>query len=87
VRRPVRCLWRIRAAPVLPEENMAEHKFAVGQAVQFSPDRRDGGSARGRYTIVRLLPEEGSTPQYRIKSKTDGHERVVREHQLERRTA
>jgi hypothetical protein len=65
---------------------MVEHKFTVGQAVQFSPDRRDGSAARGRYTVVRLLPEDG-TPQYRIKSKTDGHERVVREHQLERRTA
>ena len=66
---------------------MAGHRFTVGQAVHFSPDRRDDGSARGRYTIVRLLPEEGNTPQYRIKSKTDGHERVVRETQLERRTA
>ena len=66
---------------------MAGHRFTVGQAVHFSPDRRDDGSARGRYTIVRLLPEEGSTPQYRIKSKTDGHEREVRETQLERRTA
>ncbi len=66
---------------------MVEHKFSVGQAVQFSPDRRDGGSARGRYTIVRLLPEEGNTPQYRIKNSTDGHERVVLESQLERRAA
>ena len=65
---------------------MAMHKFGVGQAVQFSPDRRDDRSARGSYTVVRLLPEEGSTPQYRIKSKTDGHERVVREDQLERRS-
>jgi hypothetical protein len=66
---------------------MAAHKFAVGQAVQFSPDRRIDVSARGRYTIVRLLPEEGNTPQYRIKNKTDGHERVVLESQLERRAA
>lgn len=64
---------------------MAGHKFAIGQAVQFSPDRRIDGSARGRYTIVRLLPEEGNTPQYRIQSKADGHERVVLENQLERR--
>jgi hypothetical protein len=64
---------------------MAEHRYAVGQAVQFSPDRRDIRTARGRYTVVRLLPEEGSNPQYRIKSTTDGHERVVRENQLERR--
>ena len=66
---------------------MAGHKFTVGTAVHFSPDRRDDGSARGRYTIVRLLPEEGNTPQYRIKNKTDGHERVVLESQLERRAA
>jgi hypothetical protein len=65
---------------------LAAHRFAVGQAVQFSPDRREDGSARGRYTVVRLLPEEGNTPQYRIKSTADGHERVVRETQLERRT-
>jgi hypothetical protein len=59
------------------------HKYAVGQAVLFAPDRRNDSSAGGRYTIVRLLPEEGSTPQYRIKSKTTGTERVVRETQLE----
>ena len=66
---------------------MVVHKFAAGQSVRFSPHRYEDNSARGLYTIVRLLPEEGSTPQYRIKSKTDGHERVVRETQLERRTA
>ena len=70
-----------------PEHMMAAHKFNIGQAVQFSPDRRNDGSARGRYTVVRLLPEEGNVPQYRIKSKADGHERVVLEIQLERRTA
>ena len=63
---------------------MAIHKYTIGQAVLFSPDRRYDSSARGRYTIVRLLPEEGSTPQYRIKSKTTSTERVVLETQLER---
>jgi hypothetical protein len=63
---------------------MVIHKYTIGQAVLFSPDRAHDISARGRYTIVRLLPEEGSTPQYRIKSNTSGTERVVRETQLER---
>jgi hypothetical protein len=63
---------------------MAGHKYAIGQIVQFSPDRRDAGSPRGRYTIVRPLPDDGYPPQYRIRSKTDGHERVARENQLER---
>jgi hypothetical protein len=63
---------------------MATHKFAAGQNVQFSPHRYEDHSARGSYTIVRLLPEEANTPQYRIKAKTDGRERVVREDQLTR---
>jgi hypothetical protein len=37
---------------------------------------------RGTYTIVRLLPAEHNDQQYRIKSTTDGHERVVKESQL-----
>lgn len=60
------------------------HKYIQGQSVRFSPHRYEDSSARGTYTIVRLLPEEGNTPQYRIKAKTDGRERVVREDQLER---
>jgi hypothetical protein len=63
---------------------MAAHKFAAGQNVTFSPQRPGDSSARGIYTIVRLLPEHGNTPQYRIKAKIDGHERVVLEDQLAR---
>jgi len=59
-----------------------QHKYATGQNVRFSPSRFEDGSARGLYTVVRPLPEDGSTPQYRIKAKTDGRERVVREDQL-----
>ena len=65
-----------------PEVNMSEHKFRVGQAVEFFPDPGIDRSSRGRYTIVRLLPLEGNTPQYRIKSALDGQERMVRESQL-----
>ena len=63
---------------------MTAHKYATGQNVRFSPHRLEDSSARGMYTIVRLLPEEGATPQYRIKAKIDGRERVVREDQLAR---
>jgi len=35
-------------------------------------------------TRLRQLPEAGNAFQYRIKSETDGHERVVREDQIER---
>jgi len=63
---------------------MATHKYAPGQTVRFSPSRGEDGSARGIYTIVVRLPEADNVPQYRIKARTDGRERVVREDQLER---
>ncbi len=63
---------------------MSHHKFAVGQNVQFSPDWPVNNSSAGQYTIVRLCPNAGSTPQYRIKSKRDGHERMVPETTLDR---
>lgn len=63
---------------------MAMHKYAPGQSVRFSPGRGEDGSARGIYTIVMKLPEAGNVFQYRIKAKTDGRERIVREDQLDR---
>jgi len=63
---------------------MGIHKFTVGQAVLLSPDRLLGRTKGERFTVVRLLPEAENALQYRVKSKTDGHERVVREDQLAR---
>jgi hypothetical protein len=68
------------------ERNMATHKFAVGQALHFSPGIGGDSKGKGRYKVVRQLPETGGLFQYRIKSETDGHERVVREDQTERRS-
>ena len=61
---------------------MTTHKFAVGEAVSFSPDRGQEHIRGEQFEIVRLLPESRDAPQYRIKSQTNGHERVVREDQL-----
>ncbi len=61
---------------------MAEvHKFSVGQIVRVipNPNTRD---ARGAFRVVRVLPTEHGIHQYRIKSETDGHERVVTEGQV-----
>jgi hypothetical protein len=66
------------------EQNMTTHKFAVGQALQFSPGLGEDRRRKGRYKVVRQLPEAGNMLQYRIKSEFDGHERVVREDQIER---
>ncbi len=65
---------------------MATHKFAVGQALHFSPGLGGSSKGKGRYKVVRQPPETGSIFQYRIKSEMDGHERVVREDQIERRS-
>jgi len=35
--------------------------------------------AQGSFKVVRQLPAEHGMNQYRIKSSTDGHERVVME--------
>jgi hypothetical protein len=63
---------------------MSEHKFVVGQNVQFLPNWPLDKSTGGQYSIVRLYPKAGDSPQYRIKSKRDGHERMVLEDQLDR---
>ncbi len=35
-----------------------------------------------KFKIVRLMPADNSGQQYRIKSMTDGHERIVTEAEL-----
>ena len=74
-----------RHAVYLLEQNMAIHKFAVGQALYFLPGLSEASKSKGRYKVVRQLPETGNMLQYRIKSETDGQERIVREDQIERR--
>jgi hypothetical protein len=64
---------------------MATHKFAVGQALHFSPGPGEDSKSKGRYKVVRQLPETGNMLQYRIKSEMGGQERIVREDQIERR--
>jgi len=61
---------------------MLRHKFRIGQTVELFPGRLDRNVPRGIYTVQRLMPAEGREPQYRVKSKHDGHERVVIESQL-----
>jgi hypothetical protein len=64
---------------------MITHKFAIGQALYFSPGRGEESKSKGCYKVVQQLPEIGNMFQYRIKSEMDGQERVVREDQIERR--
>jgi len=62
---------------------MAHHKFKVGQTVNLVPNRLERHVPSGAYTIQRLLPIEGPELFYRVKHTGDGHERAVREAQLQ----
>jgi len=57
------------------------HKFKVGQIVDLIPSM-SRSAARGHYEIVSLRPADGESPQYRIKSRSEAHERVVAETDL-----
>ena len=62
---------------------MQEYKFIVGEKVQYNPGfAQDRESGAGIFEIVRSMPDERDGPSYRIRHVTDSHERVVREHQL-----
>ena len=63
---------------------MPLHSFAVGQMLEFDPGKFGGTATRGTYTVIRLLPNDGSDREYRVRNARDGHERVVRESQLRR---
>jgi hypothetical protein len=58
---------------------MSEHRFSVGQTVwlsgKFSRDRTS-------YTIVQLMPFDGQSYEYRIKSLVERFHRVAKEHEL-----
>ena len=60
---------------------MASHQFAVGQTVVVTGGRLDIKKGE-QFQVARHLPAEGTTPQYRIKSEWDGHERICREDEL-----
>jgi hypothetical protein len=56
-------------------------KFKLGQSVEFvASDLRL--KPLGLFKVVRVMPSERGIQQYRIKSATDGHERIAMEGDL-----
>jgi hypothetical protein len=66
---------------------MTEHKFKVGQLVDYSPGRMGFPASARSCKILRLLPAEDGQPQYRIKCPSENVERVAKESTLSRRQA
>lgn len=65
---------------LMMERSMQDHKFTIGQSVNFISGPFGRGSANGVYTITQLLPYEGDDCQYRIKaplSRTSGSPKKI----------
>jgi hypothetical protein len=64
------------------EQAMSDaHKFKLGQSVELVL-KETRLRPLGQFEIVRLMPTEHGVRQYRIRSITDGHERVAIEAEL-----
>jgi hypothetical protein len=60
---------------------MNGHKYKLGQTVELL--RQDTLlKPLGVFEVVRLMPTEHGVRQYRIRSRADGHERVVIESEI-----
>lgn len=82
------CCHNLERSPLLKlwprETSLADHKFKVGQTVDYSPGRRDMPAMSRLYKVVRLLPPEDGQLLYRIKGSSEPFERVAREQDLSR---
>ena len=61
---------------------MSIPKFKSGDRVSFVPGKYDNNATRGVYTVVRAMPRNGQGFQYRVRSPSDSHERVIDEASL-----
>ena len=64
---------------------MAQHRFKVGQLVNYLASHLGMPSSSREYKIVRQLPVDGTDLQYRIKSPAEAFERVAKERDLAHR--
>jgi hypothetical protein len=62
---------------------MPDHKFQVGQTV-FLHRSPLLNMPDGAFVVTRRLPERDGEFEYRVKSATEPHERVVREMQMQK---
>jgi hypothetical protein len=60
---------------------MSEHRFKVGQSVEYYPPHRMY-APRGAYHVTAELPERAGEFEYRIKHSHEEYERVAAESNL-----
>lgn len=61
---------------------MDQHRFRVGQVVQYCRPRADAPAPSREYKILELLPTEGREHFYRIKTITERLDRVAKESEI-----
>jgi hypothetical protein len=61
---------------------MANHRFKVGEMVDFVPSRTGVPASVRAYKILRLLPHERGEFLYRIKTIAEAYERIAKESEL-----
>lgn len=61
---------------------MPQHRFSIGQHLVLTSGRYNIAPAGG-YTVVRLLPNDSLDREYRVRHRQDGHERVLRESEMQ----
>jgi len=59
---------------------MSQHRFIIGQNVRFTRGQPRGSAES--YEIVRLMPHEGKSFAYQIKSDSEKFSRVAQEYEL-----
>ena len=63
---------------------MSDYRYKIGQTVSYTSGPYGRGGVGGVFKITQLLPQVGDDRQYRIKSASEPHERVVKESDLAR---
>jgi hypothetical protein len=63
---------------------VADHKFCQGQRVTLAANVINRSAVGGSYVVTKQLPERDGEFEYRLKSASETHERVVRESELAR---
>ena len=62
---------------------MREHRFSIGQSVRMANRLGTVKTDELFFTVTGKMPEKDSSPQYRIRSDEERHERVVSEDMLQ----
>jgi hypothetical protein len=71
---------RLVPPPLSTQE--AAHRFKLGRSVYLQSTVSNRDAARGAYEVTAQLPERDGQFEYRIKSRGEPHERVVKESDL-----